>query len=152
MSCQYLHSCFLISPSYFIFCLLHLCMLSFCLESFIFSPFKVRTYRTVPSSHTGFCGYFKFDQSYCGKIVDWMHLAMDCWWKCPYIIKSFLLWNVQNYVGVEVSVFLWCGNLSVSEWCLMFWGTVIVSSLREEKALDGCFDPWRWDHYTVSKH
>lgn len=122
------------------------CMLSFRLESFIFWTFKVRTYRTVPS-HTGFCGYYKLDQSY---YVDWRHLATDCWCKCPYIIKLFLLWNVQNIV--EVSVFLWCGNLSVGDWWLMFWSTVIVSSSREEKAFAGCFDPWRWDHHTLSKH
>lgn len=120
-------------------------MLSFSLESFIFSPFKVGTYRTAPS-HTGFCGYFKLDQSYCAKNVDWRHLATDCWWKCPYFVKSFLLWNVQNYVTVEVSVVLWCGNL------LMFWGAVLVSSSRKEKAFAVCFNPWRWDHHTVSKH
>lgn len=130
---------------------LNKCMLSYSLESYIFSPVKVRTYRTLPS-HTGFCGYCKLDQSYYGKNIDWRHLATDCWWKCPYIIKLFLLWSVQSYVIVKVSVFLWCGSLSLGDWCLMFWGTVIVSSLREEKAFAGCFNPWRWDHHTVSKH
>lgn len=93
---------------------LNKCMLSYSLESYIFSPVKVRTYRTLPS-HTGFCGYCKLDQSYYGKNVDWRHLATECWWKCPYIIKLFLLWSVQSYVIVEVSVFLWCGSLSLGD-------------------------------------
>ena len=52
---------------------------------------------------------------------------------------------------VENLVLLGCGNISLDNWCLMFWDSVVVSSSRVKTPRKGLFFPQRWNYHSASK-
>jgi len=70
-------------------------------------------------------------------------------------------YNINSYASellgfsssmVENLVLLGCGTISLDNWCLIFWDSVVVSSSRVETPSKGLFLPQRWNYHSASKH
>lgn len=70
-----------------------------------------------------------------------------------YNIKSYIseLLGFSSSVD-ENFVLLGCGTISLDNWCLMFWDSVVVSPSRVETPSEGHFLPRRWNYHSASKH
>ena len=70
-------------------------------------------------------------------------------------------YNISSYTSkllgffssvVENLVLLGCGTISLSDWCLTFWDSVVVSSSRVQTSCEGLFLPRRWNYHSASKY
>lgn len=71
------------------------------------------------------------------------HLLLATWLEN---VRNFK-WANKNGIRFEVFILQGCCTVSLSDWCQMFWESIMLLSSR----VDGILDPWRREHYAALK-